>query len=113
VKILFVHQNYPGQFLHLAPELASRGHECLALTDAVNNRSSSIPVVKYQFQAKKVDPAHCRLGRNYTVMSDRGVAAARAAVQLRNDRGYVPDVIFGHSGWGRILLQGPRGRRGF
>lgn len=38
MKILFVHQNFPGQFLHLAPELERRGHEVRALTDAVNNR---------------------------------------------------------------------------
>ena len=34
MKILFVHQNFPGQFLHLGPELVRRGHACLALTDA-------------------------------------------------------------------------------
>jgi glycosyltransferase involved in cell wall biosynthesis len=104
VKILFIHQNYPGQFLHLAPELARRGHDCLALTDAANNRSSSIPVIKYKFAATKVDPAQCRLGRNFTQMSDRGVTVARAAAQLRQDKGYVPDVIFGHGGWGETLF---------
>ena len=46
MKLLFVHQNFPGQFLHLAPEMARRGHECLALTDVVNSRPSEIPVVK-------------------------------------------------------------------
>ena len=45
MKILFVHQNFPGQFLHLAPELARRGHECLALTDGGNQRASEIPVL--------------------------------------------------------------------
>ena len=33
MKILFVHQNFPGQFLHLAPALAARGHQVLAVTD--------------------------------------------------------------------------------
>jgi glycosyltransferase involved in cell wall biosynthesis len=103
MKILFVHQNFPGQFLHLAPEMARRGHECLALTDAVNTRPSEIPVVKYRHEAQKVDPVACRLGRNYTQMSDRGVTVARACVQLR-EKGYVPDVIFGHSGWGETLF---------
>jgi glycosyltransferase involved in cell wall biosynthesis len=103
LKILFVHQNFPGQFLHLAPEMARRGHECLALTDAVNQRSSAIPVVRYKHEAQKVDPAQTRLGRNYTTMSDRGVTVARAALQLR-EKGYVPDVIFGHSGWGETLF---------
>jgi glycosyltransferase involved in cell wall biosynthesis len=37
-------------------------------------------------------------------MSDRGVTVARAALQLRRDKCYVPDVIFGHSGWGETLF---------
>ncbi|SEN64654.1 Glycosyltransferase involved in cell wall bisynthesis [Gemmobacter aquatilis] len=103
MKILFVHQNFPGQFLHLAPALQARGHDCLALTDATNTRASAIPVVKYKHTATAPDPAACRLGRNYTQMSDRGVTVARAALQLR-EKGYIPDVIFGHSGWGETLF---------
>lgn len=103
MKILFVHQNFPGQFLHLAPALAARGHECRALTDGRNTRGAPVPVVKYRFEAPKVDPAATRLGRNYTTMSDRGVVAARAAMAMRR-QGYVPDVVFGHSGWGETLF---------
>lgn len=104
MKILFVHQNFPGQFLYLAPALKARGHDCLALTDFGNTRDSAIPVLKYKHEAQAVDPAATRLGRNYTQMSDRGVTVARAALQLRQQRGYVPDVIFGHSGWGEPLF---------
>lgn len=104
MKILFLHQNFPGQFLHLAPELARRGHEVLALTDAVNNRQSPIRTLRYKHEAVTVDPAQTRLGRNYTVMSDRGVTVARVCHRLRTQEGYVPDVIFGHSGWGETLF---------
>ena len=104
MKILFVHQNFPGQFPHLAPELAKRGHDCLALTDLGNNRPSPIPVLRYKHEPAKVDPAATRLGRNYTLMSDRGVTVARAGLQLRHDKGYIPDVIIGHSGWGETLF---------
>ena len=104
MKILFVHQNFPGQFLHLAPALAARGHDCCALTDHVNQRKAAIPVWRYKHTAEKVDPAATRLGRNYTTMSDRGVTVARAALQLREREGYIPDVIFGHSGWGETLF---------
>ena len=31
MKILFIHQNFPGQFVHLAPALAKQGHEVHAL----------------------------------------------------------------------------------
>ncbi len=104
MKILFVHQNFPGQFPHLAPELAKRGHECLALTDLGNTRAAPIPVVRYKHEPAPVDPAATRLGRNYTLMSDRGVTVARAALQMRNAQSYIPDVILGHSGWGETLF---------
>ena len=73
MKILFVHQNFPGQFLHLAPELERRGHEVRALTDASNTRQFRTQAFRYKFQAAAVDPGATRLGRNYTTMSDRGV----------------------------------------
>ena len=41
MKILFIHQNFPGQFLYLAPALAARGHDVAALTDETNSRSST------------------------------------------------------------------------
>lgn len=104
MKILLVHQNYPGQFLHLGPELMRRGHDVRALTDIVNKRNTAVPTMRYKFDAPAVDPAACRLGRNYTQQSDRGVTVARACARLRADTGYVPDVIFGHSGWGETLF---------
>ncbi len=76
----------------------------MALTDSQNKRPSAIPVVRYRHDAVTVDPAATRLGRNYTLMSDRGVTVARAACQLRDTKGYVPDVIIGHSGWGETLF---------
>ena len=103
MKILFVHQNFPGQFLHIAPEMAKRGHECRALTDQINTRKFSTEAFRYKYEAPTVDAAATRLGRNYTTMSDRGVVVARACLQLRQ-QGYMPDVIFGHSGWGETLF---------
>jgi len=103
VKILFVHQNFPGQFLYLAPELLARGHDCKALTDAGNTRSSPVEMLRYTHKPQAVEPAQTRLGRNYTTMSDRGVSVARAALALRK-AGYIPDVILGHSGWGETLF---------
>ena len=32
LKLLFIHQNFPGQFKFLAPALAARGDEVLAMT---------------------------------------------------------------------------------
>ncbi|HRO13578.1 MAG TPA: glycosyltransferase [Paracoccus sp. (in: a-proteobacteria)] len=102
MKILFVHQNFPGQFPHLAPALAARGHEVLALTDASNQRPSPVRVVKYAIPPK-IEISH-PLGRTYAEMAERGWMAARGARALRDRHGYTPDVIFGHSGWGETLF---------
>jgi len=104
MKILFVHQNFPGQFLYLAPALKARGHDCRALTDVTNTRASDIPTLRYRHDVPLPDAKATRLGRNFTQMSDRGVSAARACLQLRDKHGYMPDVIFGHSGWGETLF---------
>ncbi len=102
MKILFVHQNFPGQFPHLAPALAARGHQVLALTDARNERPSPVRVVKYASPAPV--PGGHPLGRAYSDMAQRGWQAARAARALRDRHGYSPDVILGHSGWGETLF---------
>lgn len=103
MKLLFVHQNFPGQFLHLAPEMQRLGHDVRALTDATNTRTSPVPILRYTHKAQEVDPKATRLGRNFTQMSDRGVSVARHARRMRAE-GYVPDVIYGHSGWGETLF---------
>ena len=102
MKILFVHQNFPGQFPHLAPALARRGHHVLALTDERNDRPSPVQVVKYA-SPPKVEVSH-PLGRTYAEMAERGWLAARGARALRERHGYTPDLIFGHSGWGETLF---------
>ena len=104
MKLLLVHQNFPGQFLHLAPALKARGHEVTALTDIRNQRATDIPTLRYRHDGAKVEAAQARLGRNFITQSDRGVTVARACLRLRNETGYVPDVIFGHSGWGETLF---------
>lgn len=103
MKLLFVHQNFPGQFLHLAPEMQRLGHDVRAITDAVNRNATDVPLMRYSHTAPEVDAKATRLGRNFTQMSDRGVTVARLAQKLRAE-GYVPDVIYGHSGWGETLF---------
>ena len=102
MKILFVHQNFPGQFPHLAPALAARGHDVLAMTDEGNQRPSPVRVVKYA-KPPQVTTSNT-LGRTYAEMAERGWLAARGARALRDRHGYAPDVIFGHSGWGETLF---------
>ena len=102
MKVLFVHQNFPGQFPHLAPALAARGHDVLALTAEHNTRPSPVRVVKY----RAPDPVTLSSGltRVYADSAERGLRVARAARAMRDRHGYAPDVILGHPGWGETLF---------
>lgn len=102
MRVLFVHQNFPGQFPHLAPALAARGHQVLALTAEGNARPSPVKVVRYR--APEPVTLSSALTRAYADHAERGLKVARAAHQLRERHGYVPDVIFGHPGWGETLF---------
>ncbi|TJZ92893.1 glycosyltransferase [Paracoccus gahaiensis] len=102
MKILFVHQNFPGQFPHLAPALVARGHQVLALTDETNKRPSPVKTLRY----KSPEPAvmESALGRSYTDHAERGFLVARGARVLRDKHGFQPDIIIGHPGWGETLF---------
>jgi len=49
MKILLIHQNFPGQYKHLGPALAARGDQVVALTPKVKKpaRWQGIDVVPY------------------------------------------------------------------
>ena len=104
MKILLVHQNFPGQFVHLAPALVARGHEVVALTDEGNARPSPITPFRYRAPEPRPDPAVARFAATYAEMTNRAHRAARAALVLRDTHGFYPDVIFGHGGWGETLF---------
>ncbi|MBK4215652.1 glycosyltransferase [Paracoccus caeni] len=102
MKILLVHQNFPGQFPHLSQALVQRGHQVLALTDEKNQRESPVEVVRY----KSPEPVQSNgaLGRTYSNYAERAYLTARGARALRDRYGFQPDVILGHSGWGETLF---------
>ena len=104
MRILFVHQNFPGQFKHLAPALAARGHTVVALTAEKNQQSTVTRTFRYPMPDAAPDPRASRLATTYTAMTDRAHRVARAALQLRDKIGFTPDVVFGHSGWGETLF---------
>ena len=49
MKILFVHQNFPGQFLHIAPKLTAIGHDVKAfvLRDVKAAYWNGIEIIPY------------------------------------------------------------------
>ena len=107
MRILLVHQNFPGQFRHVAPVLVQRGHEVAVITDGKNKAEIPYLTARYAYtppeRAKIVD-AGAPLAAHHAQMAGRGAASARVAAKLRDERGFRPDVIFGHPGWGEMLF---------
>jgi glycosyltransferase involved in cell wall biosynthesis len=103
MRIAFVHQNFPGQYPHLARRLAEAGHDLLAITHDGNKRPELIRTVRYAFGREQVPPTANPLARHYNQAIARAAVVARTAVKLQEE-GFSPDLILGHAGWGETLL---------
>jgi glycosyltransferase involved in cell wall biosynthesis len=105
MRLLFVHQNFPGQYRHLAAHYAALpGHEVVAVGEKANllARRASLPGVEllgYELEPKEFHPFEAPVARALL----RGRAVAAGAMQLRR-RGFRPDIIFAHIGWGEALF---------
>ncbi|WP_428512425.1 glycosyltransferase [Roseovarius sp.] len=104
MKILFIHQNFPGQYKHLAPLLASRGHHCVALTLKVDKpiNWNGVQVVPYTLPKRAAQNLHPWLVDLDTKVT-RGDACYRAARTMK-ENGYTPDLILAHHGWGESMF---------
>lgn len=103
MNVLFVHQNFPGQYLHLAPALAAReGNRVVALSTRPGVSLPGVRVVVYPMQEKPSRSIHPWLAEQ-EVKVIRGRAVAMAARALREE-GFCPDVICVHPGWGEALF---------
>lgn len=103
MKVLFLHQNFPGQFAHLAPALAAQGHEVTALASrfAEPRNWKGVRILSY----RHADPKDARHHPWLQMMNravTRGEACYRGMDQL-SASGYRPDVVIAHSGWGEAL----------
>jgi glycosyltransferase involved in cell wall biosynthesis len=104
MKILFIHQNFPGQFKHLAPALAARGHQCLALTLRVREarKWQGVQILPYSLPDRREQRVHPWLVDLDTKVT-RGEACFHAARKLR-EKGFAPDLILAHPGWGESMF---------
>jgi glycosyltransferase involved in cell wall biosynthesis len=101
MKILFIHQNFPGQFKHLAPALLAEGHDVRAL--AIQGRGlAGIPLVAYRPQRGNTAGIH-PLANEFETKVIRGEAALMAMRQM-DQSGWRPDVVVAHPGWGESLF---------
>jgi len=102
VNILFIHQNFPAQYKHLAPALAEAGHQVFALClKAVSVRG--VTVISYPLLREPSAGIH-PLAQEHEVKVIRGEAVASACRELQRQKGFVPDVVYVHPGWGEALF---------
>ena len=104
MKILFIHQNFPGQFKHLAPALAKHGHDTVALTLRVEKPTkwNGVRVLPYKLKPRAAQNTHPWLV-DFDTKVTRAEACYHAAVQLR-EQGFTPDLIIADPGWGESLF---------
>lgn len=101
MKILFVHQNFPGQYLHLARHLGSlSGNEIVFITQRKDATLPGVRNIVYKPPRAVTEGIH-----HYLTEVEAGVVnaqtVARVALDLKQS-GFVPDVMIGHNGWGEI-----------
>lgn len=102
MKILFVHQNFPGQFKHLAPALAAAGHEVTALGINASRPIPGVRYIRYAPERASTQGIHAWVG-DFESKTVRGEACAKAALELKRN-GYTPDIVYAHPGWGETLF---------
>jgi len=102
VKYLFVHQNFPGQYLHLVRHLvASKQHDLVFITEPNANRIPGVRTVPYAKPKGAAVQAHIA-ARELDAAVRRAEIVARTAATLKQ-LGFEPDIIIGHHGWGELL----------
>lgn len=102
MRVLFLHNNFPAQYRHVATQLAREGgHQLVFGTQA---KAGEIPGVTKAFYkpAREVRDATHHYVRNLESAVLNGQSVYRMCMELRK-RGFRPDLVCGHSGWGPTL----------
>jgi glycosyltransferase involved in cell wall biosynthesis len=101
MNVLFVHQNFPGQYPHLTRHLAARpDNRVVALSQRPDGDLPGVRTLRYRPKRDTTPHIH-----HYLRALEAGVlnaqAVVRAALALKKS-GFTPDVMLGHNGWGEI-----------
>ncbi|MEL6883193.1 MAG: glycosyltransferase family 4 protein [Pseudomonadota bacterium] len=102
MKLLFVHQNMPGQYRELIQWLAAQGgHEIVFLTQRQNAPEfAGVRRVVYKTHHAPSDDAY-GLNKTWEAAAGNGFGAAMALKETI-ETGFVPDIVIGHVGWGEM-----------
>ena len=102
MKILFVHNNFPGQYRHLAGALArDRNNELFAVGSSTARPFEGVRLLKYDMRNVDVSGSH-PFARRFDLECSRAEQVLYALSSLA-ESGFTPDVILAHPGWGETL----------
>ena len=102
MRLLLVHQNFPGQFRDLGPALCDRGHELKAIGSSQRPTDPRIEVLRYEHSLGERTGIHPQT-MEVDEWINRSEQVALLAMHLKQ-RGWAPDVMLAHPGWGEALL---------
>ncbi|NCB77968.1 MAG: glycosyltransferase [Negativicutes bacterium] len=102
MRILFTHSNFPAQFVHLVSFLRQNPkNQLVFLTAREDWELPGVYKAVYKAAREKSQQTHPFLQGFETAVLN-GQAAYRTAAELKA-KGFVPDLIYGASGWGSTL----------
>jgi glycosyltransferase involved in cell wall biosynthesis len=103
MRVLFLHKNFPGQYLHLAQAIARNpNHQVLFVTQNTDTELENIQKVVFKPSREPNKGTHFYV-RSYERAVLHGQAVFRVALKLK-EIGFIPDIICGHSGWGLTMF---------
>jgi len=102
--VLFVHNNFPGQFRDLAETLVARGVRCVSISQQQRSAQDipGVAAIRYGLP-RGTTPDILPLAIRPEADLIRGSMALKAAQRAR-DQGFTPEVIVGHTGWGETVF---------
>ena len=102
MKVLFVHQNFPAQFRHVAGELSRDPANRVVAIGAENSGwIRGVEMVRYALGQPDVTRTHA-FARRFDIECRRAEQILYAGQSLRSS-GFVPDTVLAHHGWGETI----------
>jgi len=102
MNVLFVHNNFPGQYQHIARGLARDPQmRIIAIGSSTSQEMSGVTLLKYSLANADLSSAH-PFARRFDIECHRAEQVLYALSSLAS-HGFVPDVIMAHPGWGETI----------
>ena len=104
MNILIIHPSFPGQYFYLCRYLAKNpeNNVCfLAKSNAIDTELPGVSLALYQKPREITKDIHHYLHAAEEAVLE-GQQTIKALDSLKN-KGFIPDIIIGHSGWGSLM----------